>query len=155
MPTFSFKNTVLKTTKVVLLLGFFIAAIVFSARVMSPDIASAANDFELGTLDQPPGVEEFNTAAGLDPDQSPLPFFISRMIRLISLLAGLWSFVNIIVAGYTYITGQGNANSHEKVRNLVTMSVLGLFLIVLSYMVGGLIGLIFFGDASFILEPTI
>jgi hypothetical protein len=77
------------------------------------------------------------------------------MIRLVSVLAGLWSFINIIVAGYTYITGQGNANSHEKVRNLVTMSVLGLFLIVLSYMVGGLIGLIFFGDASFILEPTI
>lgn len=143
----------IKTTKAAILLGLFIVAVIFSARIMGS--VSAAEDLGLGTLEKPPGVENYETAAGTGADESPLLFFISRMVQIISVIAGIWVLLNITVAGYTYITNQGNAGANEKVRNLLTQSAIGMMIIVLSYTIGGLIGLIFFGDASFILKPTI
>jgi len=148
MPTIA-----IKTTKFALLLVLFVAALVFSAKIMSP--VSAADDMGLGTLDKPPGVEQWTDTSGLGADESPILFFASRMINIIAIVAGIWTFLNVIIAGYTYITSQGNAAANEKVRNLLTQSAIGMLIIIFAYSAGGLLGLIFFGDASFILEPTI
>lgn len=143
----------IKTTKFALLLVLFVVAVVFSAKIMSP--VSAADDLGLGTLERPPGVEEWTDTSGLGDEESPILFFVSRLVDIIAIFAGVWVFFNIFIAGYTYITSQGNASANEKVRNLLTNSAIGVLIIILAYTVGGLIGLIFFGDASFILEPTI
>lgn len=143
----------IKTTKFALLLVLFVAVLVFSAKIMGP--VSAADDMGLGTLDKPPGVEQWTDSSGLGVDESPILFFASKIIDIIAIIAGIWAFLNIVVAGYTYITSQGNAAANEKVRNLLTQSAIGILIIVLAYTAGGLLGLIFFGDASFILEPTI
>lgn len=160
---------VLKTTKIALLLFLFVAVLVFSARVMSPVSAaddsgaggagsggaSAAESLGLGTLDQTPGADKWMQSSGLGQNESPLVFFASKMIYLVSIVAGLWIFFNVIIAGYTYITGQGNSSANEKVKNILTQSFIGLLVIVLAYSIGGILGLVFFGDAGFILNPSI
>lgn len=151
--TFSMPIVTVKLTKFFFLLGLFIAALVFSARVMSP-VAAQTDDFGIGTIDEPPGVAAYNQAANVGEDESALLFFVSRMIRAVAIGAGLWTLVNVGMAAFTYITGQGNANSHEKVRNLLTYSAIGMILIVSAYTIGGILGLIFFGDAAFLLNPT-
>jgi hypothetical protein len=109
----------------------------------------------IGTIEKPPGVELYDTAAGVGEGEIGILFFISRMITVVTIFSGLWVFLNIILAGYTYVTSPGGAQTHTKVRDKLTMSLLGLVLIVTVYTLGGLIGTIFFGDASFILNPTI
>lgn len=112
-------------------------------------------EFGLGILDEPPGVVKYNTAAGATADQPAIIYFLSRMIRLAAVLGGVWVVINIIIAAFFYITGSGDAGAHTKVRNLLTSSLVGLILIVGFYTMGAIIGLIFFGDATFILNPQL
>lgn len=144
-----------KLTKLIVFLSLFLAVLAFSAKVMSP--VSAQGNVDLGTLEEPPGVDVYNQAAGTGPgsDQTPLLFIISRGINLAAVIAGIWSIFNVIFAGHAYITGSGNADSHKKAMNLIVRSALGMLLIVVAYSVGGLIGLIFFGDAGYILNPSL
>lgn len=61
----------------------------------------------------------------------------------------------MVLAGYTYISSSGDSKAHESVRTQITNSVIGLILIVMTYTIGGIIGLVFFGDPSVVLSPTI
>jgi len=81
--------------------------------------------------------------------------FASNLINLFTVVMGLYIVYNFIMAGYLYITGSGDTGAHAKVREKLTWSVVGLAVIVLAYTIAGIIGLVFFGDAGFILSPTI
>lgn len=104
-----------------------------------------------GTIDAPPGVSSYDKGAG----GFGLTLFISNLIKLATIAAGLWTLLNIVLAGYEYITGSGDSGAHQKVRQKITMSIIGLAIIVFSYTLMAIIGLIFFGDAGYILSPTV
>jgi uncharacterized membrane-anchored protein len=48
-----------------------------------------------------------------------------------------------------------DAGVTEKVKEKITMTVIGLAIIAGSYILAGLIGLVMFGDASFIISPKL
>ncbi len=81
--------------------------------------------------------------------------FVSNILQFATLAAGLWTLFNFVLAGYTYITSSGDSSAHGKVKDKITMSVLGIVIIVASYTAAGIIGLVFFGRADYILNPTI
>ncbi len=130
-----------------LMAALLVVVVFFSAY--SPVLAQID---DIGTIDVPPGVEQYNTSSGADIG---LVFFISRMIRLATLVAGLWVTANTMMAGYVYLSSQGKADAHGRVRDILTMSTIGLVLIVTAYTVAGLLSLLIFGDPLFILNPTI
>lgn len=105
----------------------------------------------IGQVSPPPGVAAYDTAAG----GVGLFLFISTLIRLATIVAGIWVLFNFILAGYTYITAQGNSKANEDVKNQLTYSVIGIVVIVVSYIAVGLLGLLFFGRADFFLQPEI
>ncbi len=110
-----------------------------------------AEDSVFGTVSPPPGITDYDKAAqgiGLIP-------FLSNLIRIITIAGGIFVMVNILYAGWIYISSSGDASAHEKVANTITYSVVGLAIIVFSYTAAALAGTIFFGDATFILNPTI
>jgi len=116
-------------------------------------LIAAASDI-IGTVKKPPGVEAFDLAAG-GGDNIGLLIFISNLIRIGTIIAGIWVLFNVVTAGWTYITGAGDSNQTQKVNDILTNSVLGLIVIVAAYTIAALIGLLFFGDAQFFLNPTI
>lgn len=81
--------------------------------------------------------------------------FASRILRFLTVIAGIWIMFNFIQSGYTFITASGNVQAYQTVRDQLTWSIVGLLLIAVAYTFAGLFGLIFFGDASFIINPTI
>lgn len=105
-----------------------------------------------GNIEAPPGVAELNqqSDSGIG-----LILFFSNLIKLISVVAGLWTMFNFILAGFTYITSADNSGAIEKIGTKLTLSVVGLAIIVASYTIAAIIGLILFGDASFIINPQI
>ena len=107
-----------------------------------------------GSIDAPQGVSNFNADAG-GGDAIGILIFITRFIQLIFVIAGIWVTYNVISAGFIYLSSEGDPKAHTKVKDQITMSVIGLLIIVASYGFASVIGLIFFGDASFILNPTI
>lgn len=104
-----------------------------------------------GTLNPPTGVAEYNATAG----GIGIILFASNMIRLATVVAGIWVLFNIISAGFIYISSSGNAQAHQQVRDKITMSVLGLIVIVSAFLIAGLLGLIFFGNAAYFLNPVL
>lgn len=101
-----------------------------------------------GTVTPPAGAARYGEDAG------GLITFIGAGIQLFTIVAGLYVFANFLLAGYEYITA-GDNKAHQKVREKLTNSVLGLVIIVGSYTLVALLSLIFFGNPGYILNPTI
>lgn len=104
-----------------------------------------------GKIESPQGVDQFTPADG----SNGLLNFISMLIKIFTVICGLLTFFNFIFSGYAFIMSDGNAKSVETVRNRLTYSILGLVLIVSSYTIIALVSLIIFGNAGYILNPTI
>lgn len=108
----------------------------------------------VGTIEKPAGLAAFDLDAG-GADSIGLLVFISNLLKIGTVIAGIWVLFNVVMAGWMYITSSGDSNVHGKVRDQITNSVLGLIVIVSSYTIAALIGLIFFGRADYFLNPTI
>lgn len=116
---------------------------------MSRLLADTSDVF--GTINPPQGVEQYNTLAG----GIGLLIFVSRIVQLIFVVGGIVVIYNFISAGFIYLTSEGDSKAHEKVKNQVTYSVIGLVMLVLSFGFAALLGTIFFGEPDFFLDPTI
>lgn len=121
--------------------------------LLSTLIAQTSAD-TFGTLEAPPGVDKFNQASGLSGDQVAIFFFISRVLQIGTIIAGIWVVANIVMAGTTFISSSGDSKAATKVKDILTQSVVGLLLIITSYTVAGVIGLLLFGDATYLINPT-
>ena len=117
-----------------------------------PQVFAQTPEELVGEIAVPKGVDLINADAGGDIG---IILFVSNMINLILILGGLWTLVNLVFAAFIYFTGGGKPDSHVKVKDRVTMSVIGLLLIIVSYTAAALIGLFFYNDATYILTPTI
>lgn len=105
-----------------------------------------------GKIAVPPGVENYVQKSSED---IALIFFLSNMIKVFTIVAGLYVVFNVILAAFFFINSNGDASAYEKSRTQITQSAIGLLLIVMSYTLTGLVGLLFFGDASIFLNPKI
>jgi hypothetical protein len=134
-------------------------ATVLTIMLMSTGIASAATPTPgtgadiFGTIAAPEGVAAYNTQAGTGG--LGLMIFFSNIIKLLTIVAGLWVFVNFLMAGWSIITSAGDSGATKKAYDKILMSVIGLVIIIGSYTLVALISLLLFGRADFILNPTI
>lgn len=143
----------MKKIVVVALLLSLTLGLAFSSKALA---ATNATDEILGTIDVPPGVEEYQASAKAKTGADiGIIYFVSNLIKIFAVVAGVWTLFNVILAGYIYLSSSGDAGAHQKVQTQVTNSIIGLVLIAMSFTFGALIGLIFFGDATFILNPKL
>ncbi len=118
------------------------------AATPAPSGAAAGGVF--GSIKPPAGVDKYG-----DLQSGGLLLFASNGIRLATTVAGVWVMLNFILAGWKYITSSGDSKAHTDASHMMTNSVIGLAIIVGSYTLAAIIGLVFFGDASYILNPKI
>lgn len=81
--------------------------------------------------------------------------FFTNIIRLVFVVAGIYAFINFILAGFAYMTAGGDAKKLDAAWAKIWQSLLGLVIIVGSFALISLVSLIIFGDASYILNPVI
>jgi magnesium-transporting ATPase (P-type) len=113
---------------------------------------------QLGEVKPPAAITQLNLLANNQNNSnsaSGLMLFISRLINFFVIICGLWTLFNFLYAGFVLITGQSDAKAMATVKESLTMTAIGLAIIASAYLIAGVIGLIFFGDASFILNPKI
>ncbi|MGD9129402.1 MAG: hypothetical protein PVJ09_02870 [Candidatus Woesebacteria bacterium] len=145
--TFLNKTLQKKTFPKIISLFIFINLLISS---IFPDAALAADDVLGGKIKPPPGVEKYNVGGRIG-----IIVFISNLIKVATVVAGIWVLINVILAGWKYITSSGDSKAHGEVSSKITYSIIGLVIIVLAYTITALISLIIFGDAGFILNPQI
>jgi len=81
--------------------------------------------------------------------------FISVIVKLLIVIAGLYMLFNIIFAGYQFISAGGDQKSVEAAWGKIWQSLVGLLIVAGSVMLAALFGWILFGDTSAILSPKI
>jgi len=118
--------------------------------LLLPILLAQADVF--GKITAPTGVDAYNAKAtgGIG-----ILLFLSNVIKVLTIVAGIWVLFNFLMAGYTYITAQGDASAANKVKDQLTNSIIGLAIIVGAYKIIAIVSFFLFGDAGFILNPTI
>ena len=111
----------------------------------------------IGGVTPPKSISTLNRLAGQKESATigiGLILFLSRVLRLFTIVTGMFVIANVILAAYAYIIESGS-DVKEKVKERFTMTAIGLAIIVGAYTLAAIIGLIFFGDATFILSPEL
>ena len=107
-----------------------------------------------GTIKNPLG-DTFTEAAGYGSVQGGLGLLITNLIRLVTVGAGIWFLVNLLVAGTMYIGSNGEAEKITIAWAKIWQSLIGLLIIVSALTLTAIISKVFFGDYSTILNPVI
>ena len=95
------------------------------------------------------------TPGGYGDVSTGLPRFVTNIVTLIFVAAGLYAFFNLMFAGFTYITSAGDTKKIETALYSINMSLLGLVVMVAAAAVTGIVSYILFGSATAILSPKI
>lgn len=108
----------------------------------------------VGRITNPlPSAYQSLTSGGGSP--GGLILFFTNVLRVIFVGAGIYAFVNLIIAGFQFMTAGGDAKAISTAWNRIWQSLLGLILIVSSFALAALFGQLIFGNPGFILSPQI
>lgn len=106
----------------------------------------------IGGVGAPAAVANINAASG---GEIGAVFFVSRTLNFANIIAGILVMLNFVYTGFLYITGAGSASNMSKMNQRLTWSFVGILLIVGSYTLAGIFGVVFYGDPTFIITPTL
>lgn len=107
-----------------------------------------------GTLN-PPVNNMSNTPIDANGQLTGIMPFLNSILRLLFIAAGIWVFFNLVWAGFMFINAGGDAEAVAKAWSKIYMSILGLVIIVTSFLVAVIIGMLMFGNPMAILNPSI
>jgi hypothetical protein len=115
-------------------------------RVLADDIGSI-----VGKITNPLP-SSYKTLTG---SNGGLILFFSNVLRLVFVVAGIYAFINFIIAGFQYMNAGGDSKALSAAWDRIWQSLLGLIIIVGSFALAALVGIVFFGKPEAILSPQI
>lgn len=114
-------------------------------------VLAANNDASglIGTVENPlPTAYQGITSGGLI-------LFLTNILRLVFVVAGIYAFINLILAGFQYMSAGGDSKQISAALGKIWGSLIGLILVVGSFALAALFGYLIFGHADYILSPQI
>ena len=81
--------------------------------------------------------------------------FLNNLIALIITVAGIFTLVNFIIAGYQYLSSNNEPQKIAAAGNKILQSLIGLAIVALAFILAGVIGVVFFRDSKALLNPTL
>lgn len=121
------------------------------AVIVPGDVECGSSD--LGQISAPQGVLDYNLK--INTTGIGIFGFLSVILRIITIGAGLWTVGNFIFSGVRLISAFGDPKAYTDIKEKIQWSMVGLVVIAASYTIAGLLGLLFFGDPTFLLHPQI
>lgn len=103
-----------------------------------------------GNINPPPGVDRYSGSGG-----QGLFTLLNNIMKLAIVGAGIFTLVQFIMAGYSYITSNGEPEKISNAGKKVWLSLIGLLISVGSFTLAAVVGKIIFGDANAIINPAI
>lgn len=122
------------------------------SRLLAQQTGSNGVENVFGTIQPPEAVERYGVIgeAGLGPIG-----FVSNIIALVTIVAGVWALISILLAGFALITADGDSKKIGEVSTKITHVFLGLLIMVAAPLLTAIIGLFLFGRADYFLRPEI
>lgn len=104
-------------------------------------------------ISPPPGISKWiGSGEGAVPGLVP---FFNALLKLIVVLAGLFAFFNLIIAGYQFMSAGGDSKKVSEASSKIWQSLIGLLIVAGSFVLAAIFGWLLFGDARAILVPAI
>lgn len=111
-------------------------------------LLAACDDF-FGCVSPPPFIKDV-----ADP-KFGMVSLANRIFKLIIVGAGIFAFMNIIIAGYTFLGAGGDPKKVEQAWAKIWQSLIGLLFVAGSFVLAAIFGWLLFKDPTAILSPTI
>ncbi len=86
---------------------------------------------------------------------SGVGLFISNVLRLFFVVAGVFALFNFIIAGYSYMNAAGDSKKLSEAWSKIWLSMIGLVIIVGSFALAALMGQLLFNNPMYILQPKV
>lgn len=121
----------------------------------------AACDPIIGCIEAPTGVMALPTISlapgvvGGGVTLGPIILLLNLVLKLVFVVAGLYAFFNLIFAGFGFIGAGGDAKAVSASWSKIMQTLIGIIVIVSSFLLSAIMGQIFFGKAMFFLQPTL
>jgi hypothetical protein len=80
---------------------------------------------------------------------------MNNLLKLVVVIAGLFAFFNLIVAGYQFMTAMGDPKGITAAWNKIWQSLIGLLIVAGSFALAAIFGWLLLGDPLAILNPQI
>ncbi len=115
------------------------------------DCSVATGDINnvIGTIKPPPGIVQYgNFCTGAMS-------FANNILRLFFIVSGLWAFLNIVIAGFQFMQAGGDPKAIQAAWAKIWQSFVGLLILVSSFLIAAIIGIVIFHNPGAILNPTI
>jgi len=103
-----------------------------------------------GPVQKPPGLAKYKDVAS-----GGLVDLLNIVFNTLVIIAGLYVLIQLILAGYGFISAGGDSKSVEAAWGKIWQSLVGLLIVAGSFALAALLGWLFFGDANAILRPKI
>ena len=84
-----------------------------------------------------------------------LIFLLNNILRLVFVVAGIYAFVRVVLAGFSFINAGGDTKKIQVAWDSIWQSLLGVAIVIGSIAIAALMGLLLFGDATAILNPKV
>jgi phage-related protein len=97
----------------------------------------------------------FSSYGDINTPGGGLVGFISNIIKFITIAAGLYGLINLVLAGIQFISSSDNPEVIEKAWQKIYLSLIGLVVVVIAISLTAVVSSILFGDPSAILSPKI
>lgn len=81
--------------------------------------------------------------------------FITNVLRLFFVVAGIMALLNFLVAGFKFINAGGDSKAISAAWDKIWQSLMGLVIIVGSFAIAAIFGQLIFHNPTFILNPVI
>jgi hypothetical protein len=102
-----------------------------------------------GNVPPPPGV---NLYKGVTEGQGGLTLFLSNLLKLIIVVAGLYALFNFVLAGYSFMSAGGDPKRIEAAWAKIWQTMIGLLFAAGGFVIAGIISKLIFGDAFYIFK---
>ncbi|MEI6532357.1 MAG: hypothetical protein WCO06_00810 [Candidatus Roizmanbacteria bacterium] len=90
-----------------------------------------------------------------DDPVTSLTKILNLGLELFLIVAGLYTLVNFLTAGYSYITSEGDSKKISQANSRITYTIIGLIIIVVTPLIAILIGIIVFKRWDALINPDI
>lgn len=108
-----------------------------------------------GEIKNPFDILNIKEYAGPVGPKFGLIIFVNNILKLVIIVAGIFAFFNLIIAGFQFMTSGGDPKGISNAWSKIWQSLVGLLIVAASFLLAAIFGWLLFGNPLAILQPTI
>jgi len=109
-----------------------------------------------GNIENPFGPKGLNVPSlATGTSGEGLILILNNLLKFAIVLAAVYTFWNLITAGYMFMSAGGDPKAIGKAWDKIWQSLIGLLIVVSSFILAAVFGLLLFGNPTILIAPRV